>query len=80
MDPDFIDNPIVLSDLAWHGINEKWLPVETFARQWIPPMASGMQIGLLKGLEKLSSQRNDYLNLTTEQARHLITTLKVARP
>jgi hypothetical protein len=76
LEETFINDPIMLDDLVWHRVYEEWLPVGVFAERWIPPMASARQIGYLKGLEKLASSRIDYLNLTSEQAIHLIAALK----
>ena len=78
VEKDFLINPIQLSDYAWHKIFNEWMPIEQFVDAWIPPMASGRQIGYLKGLAKTANREFDYLNMKGDEASRLISELKKA--
>ena len=86
IDPDvviedtYIRDPIILTDFAWHRIYNKWFTVDDFAESWIPPMASGRQLGYLKGLIKKAGVKINMLDLTSADASSLISELKTKMP
>ena len=76
VDPDFLNDPLQLTDLAWNEIFNEWMTLEQYADAWIPPMASGRQIGYLMGLAKKANREFDYLHMKGDEASRLISELK----